>query len=484
MASVKGKLITMQFDSSGRCLKEVTSLNSATINLYCSSGTCMKRYLLGRLHIIFFISLLIFLPAEYLSGTEIFYYDTQNSPIGNDYVLSINIDKKGSYWFGTYITELKGGLTRSDGDSGWTIFDSIDSGYGVSSIVDDSSGIIWLGTLTGGIMKGLNDSTWISYKSDSNLASVNITSLAIDKSNFLWIGTGASGVNRFDVNDGWQEYDISNSGLVSNQILCIFVDNAGNIWFGTYGGISKLDNDSVWSTYTTVNSGLVNNAARCFAEDRFGNIWIGTNEGVSRFDGISGWITYDTNDGLKNNRVNAIAIDSSNNVWFAHSAVGQQGVWLSRFDGSTTWITYNIDHNSGVELTDATSLAVDSVGNVWAGTFGEGVTCLKVGSTGLPTADPAGIPHSFHISQNCPNPFNPSTTIEYSVPRQSHVLISVYDILGRRIKNLADRILPAGNYRTIWDGRDISGNPAPTGIYFCRIRAGNFSESKKMLLIK
>jgi len=94
------------------------------------------------------------------------------------------------------------------------------------------------------------------------------------------------------------------------------------------------------------------------------------------------------------------------------------------------------------------------------------------------------LPYRFELSQNYPNPFNPVTTIEYSVPRCSHVRIEVFNLLGQRVRTLINREQPVGSYTTTWDGRTSSGAPVATGIYLYRFQAGDHVETKKMLLVK
>nr|MBN2278701.1 T9SS type A sorting domain-containing protein [candidate division Zixibacteria bacterium] len=94
------------------------------------------------------------------------------------------------------------------------------------------------------------------------------------------------------------------------------------------------------------------------------------------------------------------------------------------------------------------------------------------------------LPATFNISQNYPNPFNPQTNIEYSLPTRSQVNIDIYNILGQKVRTLVDKSQPAGEYRIIWDSNDDSGIKVSTGIYFYRFQAGEYVETKKMLLIK
>lgn len=87
-------------------------------------------------------------------------------------------------------------------------------------------------------------------------------------------------------------------------------------------------------------------------------------------------------------------------------------------------------------------------------------------------------------SCNSPNPFNPSTTISYTLPEQAGVKLEVYDVAGRRIANLVDAVQGPGDHRVVWDGKDSSGVPVTSGIYFYRIIAGDTRVSKKMILVR
>ncbi|MEO8231791.1 MAG: LamG-like jellyroll fold domain-containing protein [Ignavibacteriota bacterium] len=88
-------------------------------------------------------------------------------------------------------------------------------------------------------------------------------------------------------------------------------------------------------------------------------------------------------------------------------------------------------------------------------------------------------PKKFALKQNYPNPFNPSTTISFEIPKQSNVLIKVYDVLGNEITTLVNEEKPAGSYQVIFDASALSN-----GVYFYRLQAGSFVETKKMILMK
>ncbi|NOX38387.1 MAG: T9SS type A sorting domain-containing protein [Calditrichaeota bacterium] len=88
------------------------------------------------------------------------------------------------------------------------------------------------------------------------------------------------------------------------------------------------------------------------------------------------------------------------------------------------------------------------------------------------------------LLQNFPNPFNPSTTIEYQLPRGGEVTIAIYDIRGREVRKLTFHKQKAGKYRLTWDGRNNHGHPVASGMYFYQIRFEGNILTRKMLLIR
>jgi Ca-activated chloride channel homolog len=96
-------------------------------------------------------------------------------------------------------------------------------------------------------------------------------------------------------------------------------------------------------------------------------------------------------------------------------------------------------------------------------------------------------PEKFVLFQNYPNPFNSQTEIKYSLPEGKanyHVVLKVYDVLGRLIKVLVDKDEPAGVFSVSWDGADLSGNPVVSGVYFYSLEVGEFKVTKKMLVLE
>ncbi len=94
------------------------------------------------------------------------------------------------------------------------------------------------------------------------------------------------------------------------------------------------------------------------------------------------------------------------------------------------------------------------------------------------------LPGDFWLGQNYPNPFNPETDITFYLPRQVNVTLAIYNMLGQQVTILAGGQLAAGLHTVHWDGCDASGRPVSSGIYLYRLNSSEFTESRKMLLLK
>jgi hypothetical protein len=105
----------------------------------------------------------------------------------------------------------------------------------------------------------------------------------------------------------------------------------------------------------------------------------------------------------------------------------------------------------------------------------------------IPTAvdnDKVAIPERFELFANYPNPFNPQTNIRFALPKPVTVRLAIYNILGQKVKNFEEGRTPAGIHELIWDGRNDKGITVSSGVYFYRLDAGEFSDTKKMLLLR
>ncbi len=157
------------------------------------------------------------------------------------------------------------------------------------------------------------------------------------------------------------------------------------------------------------------------------------------------------------------------------TTVGDNGTILRTTDGGTTWnsqisgTTNNLNSVSFIDSDNGTAVGYD--GTILRTTNG-GVSFVE-------EEEIEEIPNEYALSQNYRNPFNPSTNIKYSIPQTSKVVIKVFDILGNEIETLINEEKPIGSYEV-----NLEANDLPSGIYFYRLQAGNFIQTKKMVLLR
>jgi hypothetical protein len=109
--------------------------------------------------------------------------------------------------------------------------------------------------------------------------------------------------------------------------------------------------------------------------------------------------------------------------------------------------------------------------------------CVKGELTaGVPTN--GGLPTEYSLSQNAPNPFNPSTQISYALPNPGKVELVIYNMIGQQIRSLVDGDRPAGYHRAVWDGRDEHGRGVASGVYFYRFASLGLVQTRRMLVLK
>lgn len=190
------------------------------------------------------------------------------------------------------------------------------------------------------------------------------------------------------------------------------------------------------------------------------------------------------------------------NINWSKSASGVTYKWKFGAPDVTNVILNLASNNNGADtLLTVTPAAVDGilaglglnpgdsvVGKwaVWAFLNGDSLKSAQTFNITFKRNNPTGInqvgteiPASFALSQNFPNPFNPSTTIKFSVPKNGFVNLKVYDLAGKEVSNLINENLIAGNYEASFDGSNLT-----SGVYFYRLQANGFTETKRMTLIK
>jgi len=158
-------------------------------------------------------------------------------------------------------------------------------------------------------------------------------------------------------------------------------------------------------------------------------------------------------------------------------------VLFETFDGGTYWTPIAaITTVKGIECLTADVAENEFV--VYLGTRGDGVWRYAMPISGIPGHLNNGIVPQVWLYQNYPNPFNPSTNIGFRIADCGFVKLEVFDIASRKVAALVRKELPPGEYEFRWDGRDEAGREVGSGMYICRLRAGAFVQSRKMLLLR
>lgn len=210
----------------------------------------------------------------------------------------------------------------------------------VGALAVDLNSAIWMATPLG--LNILHQDVWYEELNRGLLERYPVLCLASMKNGWVLGGTNGFGVARhhFDPDvdgiTGASYYNEDWSGLQSDTILSIYVEENDHQWYGTTKGLAyhqSFDTQLNWTSYT-IKNGLIHNRIQSVCGDKNGNIWVGTPEGISMFDGES-WINYTISDGLVHNDVNDIAIGPDGAIWIATEG------GVSLFDGAV-WQNFKV----------------------------------------------------------------------------------------------------------------------------------------------
>lgn len=416
------------------------------------------------------LSILFLLSSLPLSaqGPQWITYTTGNSGLPSNTIQSIAVDNYNNIWIGT-----PRALAKFNGNN-WVVYDSSNSPIPNSNsritVKIDRSGIIWIGTVTKGLIR-FDGETFTEYNtSNSPLPTNSIFAVDFENDSTIWIGSGGCIVRK--INNNWSVYCDTNSGYSGGAPLDIAIDN-GNKWIAPYfNGFVHYVNNS-WTHFTQQNSPLPYDWIYDIEIDNQQNKWIGVRFGwLVKYNNSSWTIFNHTNSGIPfNASILKILIDRNENKWLA------TGGGLVKYN-DTVWTVYN-DSNSPIASNSLTAISQDSNTNIWIGTFGAGLSVFN--ENGIVSVQNISneIPSHFKLHQNFPNPFNPETRITFEIKNRDNVNLSVYDIRGKKVSELVDKQLTPGFYQFEFNGSNLS-----SGIYYYRISLGRFSETKKMVLIK
>lgn len=282
----------------------------------------------------------------------------------------------------------------------------------------------------------------------------------VSTGNKVYAGTYGGGVF-ISTNNGnnWTQTTLNNKNVYSLAVSGNYVFAGTYDLWDNYGVFLSSNNGTNW-TQTALNDvdvyalAVVGN--NVFAGTSYSGIYRSTNNGSSWFQS-----------GLNNQSVMSFAV-SGNNIF----AGSDSGVYLTTNYG-TSWINESQGFGSNrsvLALLIANNYIFAGASTVWRRILSEMIGVNNI-STEIPTA--------YSLSQNYPNPFNPTTSIKFNVAKLGYVKIVIYDVTGREVQTIVNESLKPGTYETSFDGSSLN-----SGVYFYKIIAEEFSETKKMLLIK
>jgi len=170
------------------------------------------------------------------------------------------------------------------------------------------------------------------------------------------------------------------------------------------------------------------------------------------------------------------------------------GVKIKTVYSPGAWVLQDVERAPTGEIFLSDRTAVNPGLRVYDALMGTAITTSPI-DVGLPpfdiefntdvqTAAQSDVPSVARLGLNYPNPFNPATSIPYSLDRESRVTIQLFDARGKRVTTLVDATKPAGSYETRWDGLDSSSNSSPSGVYFVRLTTENLQITRKIVLLK
>ncbi len=162
---------------------------------------------------------------------------------------------------------------------------------------------------------------------------------------------------------------------------------------------------------------------------------------------------------------------------FTMSTAGQFGFMPVYADGAGENVV-------GLRAGDQFYLKVDDVMTSEVLTWNANGDRIEVTELATANSNNTVVPNSYALSQNYPNPFNPSTEMKFSMPVNGHARLEIFNVLGASVAVIFDGPAVAGEHRVVWDGRDSDGNATASGVYFYRLTADNYTETRKMMLLK
>lgn len=407
----------------------------------------------------------------------------------------------------TYAATENGGIfVTSDGGETWSNRNVGLSCTSVSSVASGRNSELYAATFANGVFRSTNNgSTWLQtplsnddffcvavdtdghafaggfnyfYRSTDHgngwIASpvyYFAISCAVSPQNIVFSDVSIAGLRRStDHGVSWQDV-----GMEGYEIVGYAFSPSGVFFAGGFPNMPGSHTNYPPTLFRSTNQGLTWSAlgadiavtsmvcsqdGNVFAGDYFGRIYRSTDSG-NNWDLLS----LQAHDPLW-----SVVVNTRNDLFAASEG---SGVYRSLDDGET-WMPVS----SGLTNMSIKSLVIDDAGYLFAATDGSGVFRSTQSTTTSVDHEITETPQSFFLLQNYPNPLNPMTTINYLLSRATHLTLKVYDVLGRDVAMLVNGIEQPGLKSVRWDASGVT-----SGVYFYRLQAGEFVQTRKMLVI-
>ncbi len=281
----------------------------------------------------------------------------------------------------------------------------------------------------------------ITFTYDENDNETSLLQEQWDKATYNWTPIWRASFD-YDENQHWigslyQSWDKTTFAWVNDTRETRTYDAAGN-WLG-----------SLWEKWDAGNSSWQNSSQSTYTYDDYGNMLTGLSQ---KWDsGTYSW-------------------QNSSRFEFAYD----------QFDNP---VRYYHQKWQDSQWEESDGFCVFSVNDYFYWFQGIEVQLYYSSSTGLPNKEKQ-LPLTFQLEQNYPNPFNPKTAIAFKLSRTSKINLSIFDVTGRKVRELMNGRMRAGQHKMIWDGADQNGRPVSSGFYFYRLQAGDKQLTRKMLLVR
>lgn len=422
------------------------------------------------------IILIVFIFNNFSYSSSYSWYRLPNSPYKSSGFENIYFLNENTGW----LIHLNGLVYRTqDGGNNWIMQDSIYLGNFTSVLfINENTGFITSRKPEYKLFKTIDGG--FNWNIVSNFPSPVPYSLemmhSIRSDNFLY-GCGyyadfANFIKSTDKGNTWTTKDLSS--MARGLTDCYFIDQNTGIVVGVTGASSQLwrsivlrttDGGESWSTQYSGDRIIETAIKLSFPDPQNGFVALQRLNSPEKFfiktnDGGISW----TEMPFVNANETGIGFINENTGWIS----GVFNMGYTTTNGGQNWINANI----GLHISNYKFFG-DTLG------FACGQYVFKYSKTTGITQISYSVPYGFSLSQNYPNPFNPSTIIVYDLPKKEFVSLKIFDISGKELMSLVNKLQSPGSYKIVLESNNLS-----SGTYFYRIEAGDFKMTKKMILIR